>query len=316
MSTEKKLTDSSRTNTLSVIWNVTNKCPWQCKFCIMDAGMDCSKKELVMKEKLKICENIDIKNVRIDFSGGEFMLEKDNHFKLIKVMSQKFGKANIGISTSGYGIGENEAEFLASKVSDVEMTMDAVPGVKYPYRQDEYHRMAGQAVKVLKKHGICVGLQTVLTKEHLRNESLLENLLQWMTDNHVDKWSLIRYFSYGRGHRFQNLEMSEEENCQVVSFVKELCNKDRNAPELDIHYLLPGSLKDGSCRCVKKSVGILPDGSVTSCFWGLNENGSIKDDRFYLGNLLEKPLSEILQSENAKYWNGYCGDCPILKNRR
>ena len=298
---------------MSVIWNVTNKCPWNCSFCVMDAGLHCDKKELSLKEKLKVCQHIDLDGVRVDLSGGEVMNVDDrkDHLILIDRLSQKFGKQNIGISSSGFGIGEKEAEFLASRVSDVEMTMDAVPEVDYEYRQKRYHMVAGEATIVLKRYGVRVGIQTVLTSEHLKHPAILENLLQWMIDNNVNEWSLIRYFLSGRGNKYHNLVMSEDENKRVVEYIKQLCNDTENAPKLDIHYLLPGSPKDDRCRCVKKSIGILPDGSVTSCFWGLDERGSIKDSRFYLGNLLEYPLSKILQSDTAEYWKNYCGRCPL-----
>lgn len=296
---------------LSIIWNVTYKCPWKCKFCIMDAG-SCgapNKKELSLKEKLQICRNIDIPNVKVDLSGGEVMCDK-KHLILIDELSNKLGKDSVGISTSGFRINMKTAKFLSKRVHDVEMTMDAVPGVHYEYREDAYHETAGNAAKNLKKAGIYTGLQTVLTREHMEHQELLVGLRDFMVENKNDEWSLIRYFPSGRGEHFKDLAMTDEENLYLVNKIKDICEgTDIN---LDIHYLLPGSPKDYQCRCVKKSIGILPDGNVTACFWGLDDSGSIKDSKFYLGNLLDQPLSEILESENAVYWKKYCGGCPRL----
>lgn len=295
---------------LSIIWNVTYKCPWKCKFCVMDAGScgNPKKRELSQEEKLKICRNIDIPDVKVDLSGGEVMLDK-NHLILIDELSNKLGKENIGISTSGYRIDEATAKYLSERVSDVEMTMDAIPGVHYEYREDGYHKTAGFAAKNLKVAGVYTGLQTVLTREHLEHPELLIGLRDFMIENKIDEWSLIRYFPSGRGEKYINLAMTDEENLNLVNKIKNMC--DGTDINLDIHYLLPGSPKDHQCRCVKKSVGILPDGSVTACFWGLDDSGSIKDSKFYLGNLLEKPLSEILNSGNALYWKNHCGGCPL-----
>lgn len=296
---------------LSIIWNVTYECPWKCKFCVMDAGV-CGapkQKELTLEEKLQICRNIDISRVKIDLSGGEVLKNKKEHLKLIDALSKKLGTDSVGISTSGFGIDEETAKYLSTRVSDVEMTMDAVPGVHYEYREDAYHKTAGFAAKNLKKSGIYTGLQTVLTREHMDNPELLIGLRDFMVENKIDEWSLIRYFPSGRGENYKNLAMTDEENLALVNKIKEMCEvTDIN---LDIHYLLPGSPKDHQCRCVKKSIGILPDGNVTACFWGLDDSGSIKDSKFYLGNLFEKPLSEILNSENAVYWKNHCGGCPL-----
>lgn len=297
---------------LSIIWNVTYKCPWKCKFCVMDAG-SCGapkKKELSLEEKLQICRNIDIPNVKVDLSGGEVMCDK-THLTLIDELSKKLGKEYVGISTSGFKIDKDEeiAKFLSTRVHDVEMTMDAIPGIHYCYREDAYHETAGNAAKNLKKAGIYTGLQTVLTREHMEHQELLIGLRDFMVENKIDEWSIIRYYPSGRGEHFKNLAMTDEENRNLVNKISNMCKG--TGINLDIHYLLPGSKKDSQCRCVKKSIGILPDGNVTACFWGLDDSGSIKDSKFYLGNLLEQPLSEILESKNAMYWKSYCGGCPL-----
>lgn len=295
---------------LSIIWNITYRCPWNCSFCVMDAG-SCStskKKELSLDEKLKIIRNIDIPNVKVDLSGGEVMLDK-NHLIVINELSKKLGKDSVGISTSGFGIDQKTAEYLSTRVSDVEMTLDAPPSASYPYRQDKYHQTAASAAKILKAAGVYTGLQTVLTRHHLENPTLLTGLKDFILKNKIDEFSLIRYFPSGRGEHFKHLSMEPEENLELVTRIKDLCKgTDIN---LSIHYLLPGSPKDSSCRCVKKSIGILPDGKVSSCFWGLDATGSIANSKFYLGNLLEQPLSKILESENALYWKGRCGGCPL-----
>lgn len=299
-----------KTTTLSIIWNITNKCPWDCAFCVMDASFNCERAELALEQKLAVIKNIDIKNCKIDTSGGEVLFNKEENIKVLTALSEKFGKENVGVSTSGFGMDDKLANDLSLIVSDVEMTMDAIPGRIYEYRPIGYHKTAGRAAVVLKENGVYVGLQTVLTRVHYEQRDILAQLYLWMKENQVDEWSLIKYFPSGRGERFEELALSEEENRELVDYIERLCVNE-TGPKLDVHYLLPGSTKDDQCRCVKKSIGILPDGSVTSCFWGLDENGSIKDSKFYLGNLLEEKLSEILSGENAQYWLQYCGKCPL-----
>lgn len=295
---------------LSIIWNVTYKCPWDCAFCVMDASCNCERSELTLEQKIEVIKNIDIANCKIDTSGGEVLFNKEENMIILGKLSEKLGKENVGVSTSGFGIDDELAKNLSLIVSEVEMTMDAVPGRPYEYRQIGYHKVAGNAAVALKGNGVFVGLQTVLTREHYDQRDILDQLYIWMKEHEVDEWSLIRYFPSGRGEKFEQLALSEEENLELVDYIKELCT-DEKGPKLDVHYLLPGSTKDSQCRCVKKSIGILPDGSVTSCFWGLDENGSIKDSKFYLGNLLEEKLSEILSGARAQYWMQYCGKCPL-----
>ncbi|MDR1493286.1 MAG: SPASM domain-containing protein [Planctomycetaceae bacterium] len=83
-------------------------------------------------------------------------------------------------------------------------------------------------------------------------------------------------------------------------------SKSGEKPKIDFHYLLPGTEKNSSCRCVKNSIGILPDGRAIACFWAVKEGGVLCDDKFLLGDVTKQPLTEILESENARYWRGYC----------
>lgn len=295
---------------LSIIWNVTNRCPWNCAFCVMDAGINCSRTELSMEDKMKAIDHLTGIDCKVDLSGGEVMLNRKDHMPLIKTLSEKVGKKCLGISCSGAFIGTEDAAFLAEYVSDVEMTMDAVPKRCFPNRPEHYHEIAGQAADNLKIAGVKVGLQTVVTRDHLNNPSILDELYTWMREHRIDEWSLIRYFPAGRGINYPELELSDEENKIIVDYVKDLCDYE-SLPNLDIHYLMPGSGKDSRCRCVKKSIGILPDGSVTACFWGLDIQGNIKDSKFYLGNICDDVLPNILNSDNAKYWFDYCGKCPL-----
>lgn len=299
---------------LSIIWNVTRQCPWNCSFCVMNACSKCDPAELTLEQKLKIAAHIDIP-CRIDLSGGEIFNDScvDDHLQVVQTLSEKAVVGRLGISSSGYGVTDEIADLLMDKVSDVEMTMDAKPYEQFKFRPAGYHEAAGKATDILEARKIPVGIQTVLTREHYNNKKILDNLYEWLCTHKVSEWSLIRYFPAGRGEKFPQLELTESENKELVQYIQNIC-KASGIPALDIHYLLPGTTKSSECRCVKKSIGILPDGSVTSCFWGLNTDGNIRDSIYYLGNILEEPLSSILNGDNAQFWKHSCfGECPLGK---
>ncbi len=253
---------------LSIIWNITNRCPWTCDFCATDAGMDCQRTELTYHDKLLAIENLNGVECRVDLSGGEIMLNRTDHMPLIATLSAAIGKGRLGISCSGAFIEDDEAELLSKYVSEVEMTMDAHPECDFPHRPKGYHTSAGKAVGKLMAKGVRVGLQTVVTRSHYDKPVLLDELHDWLCEHEIFEWSLIRYFSSGRGVNFPKLALSDKENLSLVNRAKQLCSQP-NSPKLDIHYLMPGTDKDTHCRCVRKSIGILPNGDVTSCFWGL-----------------------------------------------
>jgi len=298
---------------LSIIWNATYACPWDCVFCCVDAG-ECQKAEMSHAQKLTVADKLSTINCRIDLSGGEAMLNKEGHLHLLEYLSRKLGKERVGLSCSGWGIDDVTAKRLASVVGDVEMTMDAHPDTEYAHRPARYHKTAALASKTLKRHGISVGLQTVITREHL-DPRILTNLYVWLCENGIDAWSILKFFPSGRGCDYTKLMLSDDECKRVVRFI---CSMDKFhfstvKPKIDIHYLMPGSSKSPECRCVRKSVGILPDGKVTACFWGLSKDGMLSENRFYLGNICTESMEDILASKHAAYWNCRQGGCALAE---
>jgi MoaA/NifB/PqqE/SkfB family radical SAM enzyme len=231
---------------------------------------------------------------------------------LIERLSANLGRENLGISCSGAYIDNKLAHRLAPLVSDVEMTMDAHPDRDFPWREKTYHKIAAKAATALLAAGVETGLQTVTTVEHKKN-GLLEELYAWICEAGINNWSILKFFPSGRGVSSPELELSDDDCREIVARIMAMdaANSSARKPKIDIHYLMPGSEKSNACRCVKRSIGILPDGRVTSCFWGLDMAGGFLDDRFYLGNLREESIGKILSGHRACYWLGYCGDCAV-----
>jgi hypothetical protein len=276
----------------------------------MDAGPAAKRGEMSLEQKLRTVKELGKANCRVDLSGGEVMLNKRDHLPVIELLSHTLGREKLGLSCSGAFIDDSTARWLSGLVGDVEMTMDAHPGRAFRYRPAAYHLTAAKASVLLKRWGVSVGIQTVVTREHMRL-SLLRELYRWICDNKIDAWSILRFFPSGRGQRYPELELRDPECREIVAYVHDLdkANPDPCKPKCDIHYLMPGTEKENVCRCVKKSVGILPDGRVTACFWGLDTQGSLKNDKFLLGNITRQSFAEILSGKNAKFWQEYCGEC-------
>lgn len=296
---------------ISVIWNVTNRCPWDCAFCCMDAGPHSRRPEMTLTQKLQAADELRKINCRVDLSGGEVMLNKADHLILLDRLANNIGKENLGLSCSGAGIDDDTARRISTLVSEVEMTMDANPDRTFCFRPTKYHKTAAQAVRFLTKYGVRVGMQTVVTQAH--KTGVLEDLYSWLCEAGINNWSILKFFPSGRGRDFPYLELTDSECLNIVNRIKALDagNTSTRKPKLDIHYQMPGTEKSGQCRCVKKSVGILPDGRVTACFWGLDAEGRLLDDRFLLGDLTRQGIEEVLASPNAMYWKSYCGECQI-----
>lgn len=297
---------------LSIIYDVTAFCPWNCNICCMGANpkKTCIDKELSLEEKLNVKDQIkelseNGYDVRIDLSGGEiFAANIPDHKMLISGLSEVIGREKIGISCSGYNINKDLAGFLSMTVHDVEMTMDVSPCSPYKLRPNEYSNVAAKAVTVLKKAGCKVGLQTVASSYNSSYDDAL-SVYSWACRNKVDNWSILRFFPSGRGSAFPQAAMSDDECRAYVKMIQKMTEElpTVHKPKVDFHYLMPGHEKyTHECRCVKRSIGILPNGNVVACFWALDNNTDIIDPKFMLGNVKENTLLEILNSEKAHYW--------------
>lgn len=308
---------------LSIIYDVTQKCPWNCRICCMGASNDdsCRRNELTQKQKLDVVRQIEELckngyNARIDLSGGEIFTDIEHHMELVKALSDALGKEKVGISCSGYGIDKKLADFLAQNVHDVEMTMDVVANRYYKLRPLGYSKTAAKAVLLLKNAGCKVGLQTVATTYN-NNYKDTSDVFKWACENGVDNWSILRFFPSGRGADYPEAAMNDAECEAYVHMVSNMakCSNSAFKPQVDFHYLMPGHSKyTHVCRCVRHSIGILPNGDVVSCFWALDSNTGVIEPKFLLGNVKDKSLREILNGEKARYWSD-CEHCCELSNQ-
>lgn len=315
---------------LSIIYDVTRECPHCCAICANGSKLnaDCSN-ELSLEQKLSLIRQIfELNNYgyspRVDMSGGEIFVNKDDHMQVIKLASSLLGKDNVGISTSGYNMTAELAKELAANVGDVELTMDVIPGKKClamdgyrEYRPEGYSVCAEAAIPFLKKEGVKVGVQTVVGR-HNASESNAEELLKCLCDLGVDEWSILQFLPVGRGSAFVESYMSDSECEKYIKMHQKLMNECmyENKPVVDYSYLMAGSPKnDGVCRCVRKSIGIAYDGTVTACFWAIDGNGTVDENsKFYLGNVKKQKLIDILNGERAKYWSSCEHCCELGRN--
>lgn len=300
-------------SSLTIVYDMTRRCPWNCPICCMGAkpGEDALKGELSLDRKLSLMDELAevnrFRDVRIDFSGGEVFTNLEN-LDVIDRAAGVLGRDKIGISTSGYRINDATAQRLSSIISECEMTMDTPPGEICPLRPKGYSEAAAKAIPHLRRYGIRTGIQTVLTNSSCSLNNL-SALYRWLCENHVDNWSLLRFYPSGRGAAFPDECLTPEQERWAVGFIQGMneANPSSGKPVIDFHYTMKGHAKHSvDCRCVRKSVGILPDGTVTACFWAVDQNGHITDPAYHLGSLKETTLSEILSGPQAAYWM----DCP------
>ena len=131
-----------------VVWNITPICLWDCDFCVMDSSINCTRKELSYEQKLTAIKNLDVVQ-KVDLSGGEVFMNREDHMRIIPIISEMIGKENLGISCSGAYINAEIARKLSQYVSDIELTLDAHPDYNFIHRPKGYHKTAARASRYL-----------------------------------------------------------------------------------------------------------------------------------------------------------------------
>lgn len=301
---------------LSIVYDMTRRCPWRCSICCMGAepGLETLKDELPQSRKLSLVDEVAAlgRDARIDFSGGEIFTDLGN-LEVIEHAAVVLGRERVGISCSGYRIDDQTAQRLSQAVSECEMTMDIPPGDYYALRPRGYALAAAKALPHLQRYGITTGIQTVLARSNT-NADNLTRLYRWLCQNRVDNWSLLRFCPQGRGANFRHECLTEQEEQWAVRFIQKLSDADSSPqkPQVNFHYTLKGHSKHTcECRCVRKSIGILPDGQVTACFWAVDASTGVIDPKYLLGSLRTNTLSAILSGQQARYWNERAHRCEL-----
>ena len=302
---------------LHIIYDVTWRCPWKCPICCMDAQSDRGvlKDELPFARKLALMDELaevnENRDVYIDFSGGEIFTNPEENLKVMERAACILGRDKIGVSCSGFALDDQLAEQLAHVASECEMTMDTPPGAPYAFRPMGYALAAAHAVEPLQHYGIRVGIQTVLAASNCTEDNL-SAVYSWLCEHNVDNWSLLRFYPSGRGAKYPEQRLSAERECWAVQFIQSLDRQNHapRKPVVDFHYTIKGHSKYScECRCVRRSIGILPNGDVTACFWAVGENHVVLPE-YLLGSLRKDTLPQILAGDAARYWDStihYCG---------
>lgn len=310
---------------MSVIWNLTKACPWDCAICCVSAIHVCNTtqhyvkkkqkekgEELMLAEKLAVLKILAEKNFEIDFSGGD-SLYYDEDFKVVEQASYWLPSNKISISTTGYKITYAKLEVL-KKVGIVEFTLDNLPEVKNPFRPLGYNLASMLAMKKCVAAGVKVRAVTVLYSNTISSENL-KNVYRWLCKNRIPEWELLRFYPVGRAMKLQKITPSNLEYLRTMNFLREL----RGFTKIFFQHSLRILERALECPAVIDSIGILPDGQVTACAWALDEH-CYPFKKFHLGKLPEDDLYDILDkarkmSEYSKRTN-FCRTIAFIEEQK
>lgn len=287
--------DNIESRSLNIIWNITKKCPYNCKICATD---DINRKELTDNEKDQAFNSIlSFKKYihSIDFSGGDPLYSEDSK-KIIFKAFKALGRDHVFITTTGKGI----SNLLSSELSllnncevtietgNVEQYIDNRNGSEYNY--DNYEMVMKYA-----KHINRLTVNVPVFNADISSKDL-KNLISVINDIPIStkKVAILRMMPVGKA----DISLYPH-NYEISHIIKCFRDNLNSNIELHLHCALRGkyeTTKNNYCNMLESKIGIDCAGNVYACPWGSYLKVGITDNPFYIGNIIMDTLEEIMSS--------------------
>ncbi|MCS7202699.1 MAG: radical SAM protein [Dictyoglomus sp.] len=302
-----------------VEFEVTTQCNFRCIHCYCNAG-EKDKEELNFEEiKNLILQVKELKIKELDLVGGEPFM----HPKILDIISfaHNIGQKVI-INTNGSLITNDLAKSL-KKISPnliIGVSLEGPdPETNDFVRGKGNFERAVKGIEILINYGFPVTILNIINK---RNWMKFEELVIFARNIGVRNIYVDRFISVGRGEIFaQYLDMEDKEWIEAIKYVREVIKKYKK----EMNFFVEESISGEVCSAGISHVSILANGYVVPC-------GHLRfDNKYYLGNIREKSLGEILgftklkeifkevnSCKNCnlnKLCNGGCKAYQILKNK-
>lgn len=277
-----------------IIWNITKKCGFHCSICATQSD---GRKELSYEEKRRVLSKIcslkaELKE--LDFAGGDPLFDKESR-AIIGEAINKLGREKISVTTTGIGIDQLSTEEKERYLYKCELSLDDIGSCDAKIRKESLYSTKNlEAIYKNKKYiqNLTINIPIFETERPIDN---LKNLIGTINEIEVENLSvnILRYMPVGgAGLRDYPKLYSPEKDVDYIQ------NNLRGDIQVHIHCAMRGikGIND-NCGMLLKKIGIDCEGNIFMCAWAGYLPADRKENPFYLGNILEKDLIDILKDE-------------------
>ncbi len=295
-------------------------CNLRCGHC----GSKCENAladELNTEEALAVLDSLGNLNAkRVVFSGGEALLRKDI-FTLIKEC-RKRGVSPYLIS-NGWNIDAETARKLKeSRIVSVSISVDGTEEIHNKIRRKGSYERIMSAFDYLADVGI---IYDVITTVNKKNIDCLYELAKALEAKNVCYWQIQLMIPMGNAAEDKDLQLDFSDVQKLIDICDDISKNSNikitfgdNVGYYDKKITAVFTRTYGerrgiwhSCTAGISTVGIKHNGDVVGCM-------SIRNDEFAEGNVRERKLEDIWNSDKAFLWRrqfddsklqGFCGKC-------
>ena len=311
-----------------VIWNLVRRCNLACKHCYSISADVNFPGELSTAQVVDVMK--DLRSFKVPvliLSGGEPLLRPD----ILDISHQaKAMGFYVALSTNGTLIDESNIEALAAVGYDyLGISIDGVRETHDEFRQKQGAFDASfKGLQLCREAGIKVGMRFSITQD---NSHELPYLLDVMDQEKVDKFYLSHLNYGGRGNRHRGHDAVHQITREALDLLFDRCWEDVQAGR-HREFVTGNNDADGVyfLHWVQRR---FPDRyehmRAKLSQWGGNSSGvnvanidnlgNVHPDTFWwnynLGNVLERPFSEIWQDTSDPLMAGFKAEERCLGGR-
>lgn len=293
-------------------------------------GVHCSKYDLALidrqlrgveptfEDKMKILNNLEGLNLKIDFAGGEPLACHEN-ILIIKLASEMFGKKSISVTSTGIISKAHSILEISGFIGEYEFTYDEPKVILKQCRPKGYNKSNLRTAAKFAELGVRTKAQLPI---HRGNTSRLaaESIYNSLCSSKITELLLMRTFPVGRGIPYlEDNEISKPELTQATLNYSglEMPGKTKVRFQCALKILTEADVTiTNPCDLMQSSYGINFQGDLLISAWANNANGLPLSDDFVLGSLRQSSFQEISNTEKfqryKKRLNENFGHCKIF----
>ncbi|MBU1031054.1 MAG: radical SAM protein [Nanoarchaeota archaeon] len=302
---------------------ITSACNMNCKYCSIRTPYH-KLKELSTNEWKKIIKKLcDLGVFQIGFTGGEPTLRKDI-VELAKFVTAQ--KSTFNLTTNCWKLDEKLiVELKNVGMKQCQVSLDChTPKINDKLRTKGSAKKVSEAIKLLQKHEIIVGIDCVVSKNNLTH---IPEFVKWLNKMNVQYLTIIKIKQGDLPIKtFKKLLPGYNEYSKLI---EQLCNRENINPCITIdcgsvsnlHYTLKNEeikkIPVAGCPAGHTLLSISPNGDIFPCV-------ALSKEKHKIGNALHDDLKKIWVENNTlrelreikKRVTGKCKTCDRLNHCR
>ena len=311
-----------------VVWNITRRCNLKCVHCYSNSEARFYPGELDWEQMNRVVDDLARFQVpAVLLSGGEPMIHP-KFFDLARLIRSK--GLRVTVSTNGTLIDQTAADLLKDiGVTYVGISLDGIGET-----HDKFRGRAGTFDKVVDAFSHCVaagqkvGLRLTLTKHNIQD---LDRILDFIEDQGINRVCFYHLVPSGRGKDVVDVSHLDSRLAldKIMDRTNQWIAQGQPREVLTVDQPVDGAymlmrLKDEEPDRFAEVKELLEwnGGGANSSGVGIGNidtQGDVHPDQFWqsltIGNVKEKPFSEIWTTKDNPILNGLRNRLPLLNGR-